>query len=225
MHLNPAHRDHPPPGFQEQLLVHAQTPRHERAGDHGAESLHREDAVDRQTGDAIDASRAGEARRGDQRRAQLVEPCAGPRRHGDNRRRREKRSGEKLAHLELGDAESVPIDEIRLRERDNPRRDVEQAADVEVFPRLRHHRFVGRDDQQDQVDAAHACQHVLDEALVARHVDEGEVPIPELAVSKPQIDGDAAFSFFLEPIRIGTGQRLHERTLAVVDVACRSHHD
>ena len=57
----------------------------------------------------------------------------------------------------------------------SPARDLQKPADVEVLARLRHHGFVGRDDQHDQVDAAGAGQHVLDEALVARDVDEREV--------------------------------------------------
>ena len=184
-----------------------------------------EDAVDWQAGDTVGASRARDIRRRDQRRAQLVEALAGPRRDGHDRRGLEKGPGEKLTDLELGDAETVSVDEIRLRERDNPRPDVEQTTDIEVLPRLRHHRFVGRDDEQHQVDAAHPRQHVLDEALVARDVDEGEVRVADLAVGKPQIDRDTPFPFFLEPIRIGTGQRLHERALAVVDVPRRPHHD
>src|SRR5439155_20301473 len=34
-----------------------------------------------------------------------------------------------------------------------------------------------------------------------------------------QIDGDAARLFFLQPIRVGTRQREHERALPVIDVA------
>ena len=39
---------------------------------------------------------------------------------------------------------------------------------------LWHRALVGGDDQQGGVDAAHAGQHVLDEALVARHVDDAD---------------------------------------------------
>jgi hypothetical protein len=36
-----------------------------------------------------------------------------------------------------------------------------------VLARLRHHAFVGGDDEERQVYTAHTGQHVLDEALVA----------------------------------------------------------
>ena len=50
----------------------------------------------------------------------------------------------------------------------SPALDAQQLADREMLARLRHHPLVGGDDQQDEVDAADARQHVLHEALVAR---------------------------------------------------------
>ena len=43
-----------------------------------------------------------------------------------------------------------------------------------MLARLRHDRIVGGDDEQGQIDAGGAGEHVLDEALVARHVDDAE---------------------------------------------------
>ena len=62
----------------------------------------------------------------------------------------------------------------RLGERDDAAADAEQAADVEVLAGLRLDGFVGGDDEEHQVDAADAGEHVLDEALVAGDVDEAE---------------------------------------------------
>ena len=55
-----------------------------------------------------------------------------------------------------------------------PSRDAEEIEDVQVLDGLRHHAVVGGDHQQRVVDAAHAGQHVADEALVARHVHEAD---------------------------------------------------
>ena len=60
----------------------------------------------------------------------------------------------------------------RFGQHDDAARNAQQPADVEVLARLRHHRFVGRDDQQHAVDAADAGEHGPHEPLVARHVDE-----------------------------------------------------
>ena len=69
------------------------------------------------------------------------------------------------------------IDQVGLGERDDAARDAEQAADIEVLARLRLDGFVGGDHEQHQVDAADAGEHVLDEALVAGHVDEAEAQV------------------------------------------------
>ena len=55
-----------------------------------------------------------------------------------------------------------------------PRLDAEQVDDRQMLARLRHDPVVGRDDQQHEVDAGGAGQHVVHEALVAGHVDEAE---------------------------------------------------
>ena len=56
----------------------------------------------------------------------------------------------------------------------------------EVLARLRHDAFVGGDEQQGDVDAARAGDHVADEALVAGHVDDRQlVPVGQVEQAKP----------------------------------------
>ena len=118
------------------------------------------------------------------------------------------------------------VHQVRLGQRDDAARDAQQAADVEVLAGLRLDGFVGRDHEQHQVDAAHAGQHVLDEALVARDVDEAQAQRGrQLQVREPQVDGDAAPLFFLQPVGVDPGERLHQRGLAVIDVARRADDD
>ena len=88
-----------------------------------------------------------------------------------------------------------------------------------MLPRLRHHALVGRDDEQHQVDAADARQHVLDEALVAGHVDDPDGQAAGLLEEREaQVDGDAARLLLRQPVGVDAGQRLDERGLAVIDV-------
>ena len=68
----------------------------------------------------------------------------------------------------------VCIDEVALGQGDDAVPQAEQAEDFEVLARLRHDRIVGGDDEHGQVDAGGAGEHVLDEALVAGHVDDAE---------------------------------------------------
>ena len=76
-----------------------------------------------------------------------------------------------------------------------------------------------------QVDAADAREHVLDEPLVSRHIDEGEVDPVDLLVREAEIDGDPAGLLFLQPVRVGSRQRQHERALPVIDVPRRADDD
>ena len=112
--------------------------------------------------------------------AQIVEPRAG---HGTDRHHRrafQKRTRHELLHLQPHQFQDVRVHQVGLGERHHAMRDSQQAADIEVLARLRLDGFVGRDDEQHQVDAAHAGQHVLDEALVPGHVHEAQ---PQLGAS------------------------------------------
>jgi len=86
--------------------------------------------------------------------------------------------------------------------------------------------FVGRDDEQHQVDAADSGEHVLDETLVPGHVDETEAEgRGEVEVGEAQVDGDAAALLFFEAVGVDAGEGLDQGGLAVVDVAGGAHDD
>ena len=97
-----------------------------------------------------------------------------------------------------------------------PRRNAEQAADFEMFARLRLDGLVGGDDEQQQIDAACSGQHILDEALMPGDIDKAR-RLRE--VREAQIDGNAAALFLFETIGIDAGEGADQRRLAVVDVS------
>jgi hypothetical protein len=90
---------------------------------------------------------------------------------------------------------------------------------------LRHHRFVGGDHQQRRVDPTDPRQHVLDEPLMARHVDDADgSPARQGEPGEAQVDRHLAAPFFFPTVGIDTGERLDQRRLAVVYVAsCADH--
>ena len=91
---------------------------------------------------------------------------------------------------------------------------------MEVLSRLRHRPVIGGDDQQHEVDASGARYHVVDEALVTGHIHKAErADSCHGAIREAEIDRDAARFFLGQPIGIDTGQRTHQRRLAVIDVA------
>ena len=110
--------------------------------------------------------------------------------------------------------------EIGLGQRDDAARDAEQVDDRQMLARLRHHAVVGGDDQQHEVDAGRAGQHVVHEPLVPGHVDEAEHrAVRRRQVGEAEIDRDAARLLLLQAVGIDAGQRAHQRGLAVVDMA------
>ncbi len=100
-----------------------------------------------------------------------------------------------------------------------------------MFPGLRHHAVICRDQQQREVDAGGARQHRSNETLMTRNVDEPEnVTVrPRLGravgnrnVGEAEIDADSAGLLLLETIRPDAGESLHEEGLAMVDMSGRS---
>ena len=71
------------------------------------------------------------------------------------------------------------LGQVALGQDDQAAGEPEQAEDLQVLAGLRHHRVVGRDDQHRQVQPRRPGQHVADEPLVPRHVDQGQVVGPQ----------------------------------------------
>ena len=93
--------------------------------------------------------------------------------------------------------------EIDLGQRHNAATDTEQIDDGKMLAGLRHDAIVGRDDQQDEIDTAGTGQHVVDEFLVAGHVDEPKhSAVRRRQIGEAEVDGDAARLFFLEAIGV-----------------------
>ena len=71
---------------------------------------------------------------------------------------------------------------------------------------LGHDAVIGGDSEENQIDAVRSGEHVFDEALVARDIDDPCLrAIGKIKVRKPQINGDAALFFLLQPVRILSG--------------------
>ena len=218
--LDTAHAQAPSGGIEFDFLLLLHGAGDERAGDDGAEAFDREDAVD---GEPEVAARVffgdgrGNAGEGG---AEVVEPGAGGGTDRDDGRVFEEGAGDEFFGFEADEPEEVLIDEVGLGERDDAARNAEEAADVEVLARLGLDGLVGGDDEEHQIDAADAGEHVLDEPLMAGHVDEAEAQRGrERQVREAEVDGDAAPLFLFEAVGVDAGERLHQRGLAVIDVA------
>src|SRR5579884_3964608 len=84
--------------------------------------------------------------------------------------------------------------------------------------------FVSSNNQQRGIDATHARQHILDEALVSGHINDADLaPVRQLQPRKAQVNGHAAFFFFRQSIRINSCQGLYQRRFAVIDMPCGAY--
>ena len=69
-----------------------------------------------------------------------------------------------------------------------------------------------RDDEQRDVDRAHAGEHVLHEPLMTGHVDEPDLDARRQGGEREaEVDGEAPRLLLREPVGIGAGEREHER--------------
>ena len=155
-----------------------------------------------------------------ERCAQVVQSCARRRRARDQWRGVQGCAGEGRAHVLTDQLQPLGVHQIALGEGHDAAGDAEQIQDIQVLARLGHHPFVGGDHQQGDVDAAGASQHMADEALVSRHVDDGG-----FAAGGQSQPGEAQFNRHAPPLLLGQAigvdpcQGMDERTLAMVDMA------
>lgn len=131
-----------------------------------------------------------------------------------------------LFHFEADQLKNVVIHKVGFGERNNAMLDAEHTADFEMFPRLRLDRFVGRDDEQQEIDAAGAGEHVFDEALMSGYIYESEAQIRrDFKVRETKVDGNAAAFLFFETVGFNPGESAHECALAMIDVSGGAHND
>ncbi len=195
-------------------------PRQNRAGYDGARAGKGEGAVDREPKAALGRARRACARGFHQIFAQRIDAFAGEGRDRNDVGVGESGGGKQLPDIVRDFLAPGRLGEIRLGQGDGAARNAEQIDDREVLDRLRHHAVVGGDGEQDEIDAGRAGEHVMNEALVPRHVDEADDrAICRRQIGKAEIDRDAARFFFLQAVGVDPGQRAHERGLAVVDMA------
>ncbi len=199
----------------------------EGAGGDGAVALDHEDAVDRD--DRSVAQRAWWDRGGElaDRGRECWQALAGVRGAGHDREVGEA-GGEGLeggAHVGLGERDGLGVaaQAVDLGQGDDAMAQAEQLAHVQVLAGLRHHAVLGRDHEEDGVDASGAGDHRAHEGLVAGDVDDaGGDAGAELPGGEAELDGDAAAFLLGEAVGVDAGEGADEGGLAVVDVSGRA---
>ena len=217
MHLHGADTYSKASWLDPELVAVADRAGPERAGRDRADAAQGEHAIDEQAGgEGAAASFVRVGGRG-QGCAQLVEAGARLGAHGDD-----VGAGHELAGLVDSKLERVGSDRVSLRDGDDAALDAQHAKDGEVLVRLRACALAGVDDEEEEVDPGRAGDHVADEPLVTRDVDEGDPPaVGQVERRISEVDRDPALLLLGQAVRVLPGQGPDEPGLAVVDVAGR----
>jgi amidase len=84
---------------------------------------------------------------------------------------------------------------------------------------LRHRTFVGSDHEKSGIETADPSEHILDEALVPRNIDDTQsAATRERHPGETEIDRHLPFLFLAEPVGIDPSECLDERRFSVIDV-------
>ena len=157
--------------------------------------------------------------RGVENGEQFVQPPPRRGRGSDDGCAEQLRLAQDLGKLRLDQVDVLLLDEIALADRDDTGGHIEQLQNREVFTRLRHRALVGGDHEQGQVDPPSPGEHVLDEPLMAGHVDDADLAAGgQRQPGKAQVDGEAAILLLAESVGVDAGERLHEGALSVIHV-------
>ena len=222
MPVQAANPHDPPVRLPLQLVTDRHASRRDRARHDRPMTGHRERPVDRHPEHALIVTRSDGGTKDTKRILELLQPLTGHRRGPHDRRILEKRPADQRPDFFLDQVEPGRVGQVALGQHDDPARQPEQAEDLEVFTRLGHDGVIGRDDEHGQVEPRRTGQHVADEPLVARHVDEREVIATQIERREAQVDGDSALFFGRQSVGIDAGQCANQGRLAVVDVSGRS---
>ncbi len=178
----------------------------ESSGGDGAEAVERKGAVERQAEIAVGgAGRDGGGER-EEALAKFVQTRPGDGAYRDDGRAFEEGAANEFFDFQFDELDDLGVDEIGLGKNYQAAGNSEQAADVEMLASLGHDGLVGGYDEESEIDAAGAGEHVLHEPLVAGHVDDGEAEGGgKIEMSETEIDGNAALFFFFEPVGVDAG--------------------
>jgi hypothetical protein len=177
----------------------------QRAGYDSSEAANAESAVDREAKEPVGGTQRDRGGHVMNRLFQSVDPFAGLCAYREDGGVFEERSLHGFRDFIPNQLDHFRIHHVDLIDDDDAGPDAEQAADIEMLPRLGHDRLVRSDYEEDKIDAAHSCQHVFDKLFVPRNIDKSDLDIAKIEMCKSQVDGDAAELFLLQAVGIHSG--------------------
>lgn len=204
--LQRTHAYFDPRGRKYQQVIHRDRARVDRAGHHGASPSDGEAAIDGEAKVTRGGGAHGLSCAVSEMTGQFSDTGAGARRYRQTGRLAQPGRREQRSNLRLHFGQAGRVDEIGFGQDDRTAGDAKQIEDAQVLARLRHDTVVSGDHQEHKVDAGCACEHVVDEALVSRHIDKRQLAVGRVGVA--QIEGDAPRFFFGQSVGIDAREGL-----------------
>ena len=178
-------------GIDHQRVAGGEGSVHRGAGDHGAEALDGEDPVHGQTEGAIGGTGGRLRQQLHDLGLQLFDALAGVRGDMDDGGIFQKAALDLIADILLHGLYPLGVGQVAFGQYDDAVFHVQQGENVQMLPRLRHEALVRGDDQQHHVDAGGAHEHVVDQALMSRHVhNAGPLAVWQGQLGKADLNGE-----------------------------------
>ncbi len=224
LRVQPAHPRRRAAGAQRQPVADRDGAGRDRAGDDEPDPRQGEGAVDRHAKEAGGRRRGASGRGGagilSQMRAERGDPGASAARHRKDRARAIASRSEQIGNLVGHRDGALGLDPVDLGHHPGDLGDPDQFEDVEVLDRLRARPVIGGDHQQHAIDRQDARQHVGQKSLMAGNVDKAEFgAVGQRRIGKAEINRQPAPLLLGQAVGVDPGQRLHQRGLAVIDMA------
>jgi hypothetical protein len=200
-------------------LLQRDGPAEHGAGGYQSGALQKEGAVDGQSERPVVSVAVRLRRVSEQVVAERVDPCA-----VDGRGLEHARPGQEAAcqqSIGFGPGLRHPIrrNAITFGEGHSALGHADEAQNLQVLPALRHRPVVDGNGQQGVLVRGHPRHHVVDETVMARHVDEPERTAALLQIGEAEIDGQTAPPLLRQAVGGDAGERLDQGGLAVVHMA------
>ncbi len=224
MRLHFAHADRFAVGPKFERVAGANAAADDRTGDDGAAPRDGKHAVDGHAEGQVGLYALDFPGLGDDRGPQFIQSGTLDRRDANHRRASQRRTFKHLSQFGFDEVDETFVDEVALVDRDHRPRYAEQLQNLDVLDGLGHHRIVSRHDDQRQVNTRRAGYHRAHETLVPRNIDHAEIEIAQTIgitqpkLSEPKLDGHPAALLFGQTIGVRPGQRLDQRSLAMIDM-------
>ncbi|MPM45229.1 hypothetical protein SDC9_91915 [bioreactor metagenome] len=199
-------------------LVHG--PLDQGTGDHGAEAVHREDPVHRQTERHSQIFLPGIQHQRVEGLLQFRDALPGIGRDGENGLSLQECPLHPLGDFLPHHIQPFGVHHVGLGHGHKAVLDAQKRQNAQMLHGLGHEALIRGHHQHGKVNPPRPRQHIFNKFLMARHIYDARLrPVFKVQMGKAQLDGDAPLFLLLKPVGVDPGEGLDQQGFPVVHVA------